>query len=161
MERRRLGETEERPVMPQNGGRVDELVDLSGGVAGVEWPEWRGRGRGVETGEAAAMRRERGRGMGLGFGEGRGARGRPRLICGASVSNSREAPRRINGPGDARGRGVGLGRSRPGRFSACYWAAIGSPTFGPCFGPARRAGVAAQALKGHRAGPALSPIDRA
>jgi hypothetical protein len=30
----------------------------------------------------------------------------------------------------------------------------------PCLGPARRAGVAAQALRGHRAGPALSTIDR-
>jgi hypothetical protein len=125
MERRRLRETEERPVMPWNGGRVDELVDLSGGVAGVEWPEWRGRGRGVETGEAAAMRRERGRGMGLGFGEGRGAGGRPRLICGASVSNSREAPRRINGPGDARGRGVGLGG----------WAVAGRADLVPVIGP--------------------------
>jgi hypothetical protein len=57
---RREQETEERPVMPQNGGQVDELVDLSGGVDSgvdsgvvgvertVEWPEWRGRGRGVE-----------------------------------------------------------------------------------------------------------------
>jgi hypothetical protein len=41
MERRQLGETEERPVMPPNRGRVDELVDLSGetqrsGVAGLE-----------------------------------------------------------------------------------------------------------------------------
>jgi hypothetical protein len=43
----------------------------------------------------------------------------------------------------------------------CYRAAIGPPNFGPCFGPVRRAEVAAQALKGHRAGPALSPIDRA
>jgi hypothetical protein len=98
------------------------------------------------------------------LGEGRGVPGRPRLICGASGSNGREAPRRINDPGDAWGRGGrvgGLVCSRPGRFSACYWTAIGPPTFGPCFGPARRARVAAQALKGHRAGPALSPIDRA
>jgi hypothetical protein len=40
----------------------------------------------------------------------------------------------------------------------CYRAAIGPPNFGSCFGPARRAEVAAQALKGHRAGPALSPM---
>jgi hypothetical protein len=40
-------------------------------------------------------------------------------------------------------------------------AAIGPVKFVPCLGPARRAGVAAQALKGHRAGPTLSPIDRA
>jgi hypothetical protein len=38
---------------------------------------------------------------------------------------------------------------------------IGPTKIGPCFGPARRAGVAAQALKGHRAGPALNPIYRA
>jgi hypothetical protein len=38
---------------------------------------------------------------------------------------------------------------------------IGPPNFGPCFGPARRAEVATQALKGYRAGTALSPIDRA
>jgi hypothetical protein len=41
MERRQLDETEERPVMPPNRGRVDELVDLSSGtqrsgVAGLE-----------------------------------------------------------------------------------------------------------------------------
>jgi hypothetical protein len=38
---------------------------------------------------------------------------------------------------------------------------IGPPKIGPCLGPARRARVAAQALKGHRAGPALSTINRA
>jgi hypothetical protein len=38
---------------------------------------------------------------------------------------------------------------------------IGPLKIGPCLGPARRAGVAAQALRGHRAGPALSTIDRA
>jgi hypothetical protein len=38
---------------------------------------------------------------------------------------------------------------------------IGPPKIGSCLGPARRAGVAAQALKGHRAGPALSTINRA
>jgi hypothetical protein len=38
---------------------------------------------------------------------------------------------------------------------------IGLAKIVPCFGPARRAEVAAQALKGHRAGPALSPIYRA
>jgi hypothetical protein len=88
---------------------------------------------------------------------------RPRLICGAS---QREDPtvggRRINGRGGGRVWGVaGWAVTRPGRFSAWYWAAIGPPNFGPCFGPARRAGVAAQALKGHGAGLALSPIDRA
>jgi hypothetical protein len=35
------------------------------------------------------------------------------------------------------------------------------PPIGLCLGPARRAGVAAQALKGYRAVPALSTIDRA
>jgi hypothetical protein len=35
------------------------------------------------------------------------------------------------------------------------------PPIGPCFGPAQRAEVAAQALKGRRAGPALGTIDRA
>jgi hypothetical protein len=35
------------------------------------------------------------------------------------------------------------------------------PPIGPCFGPARRAKVAAQALKGPRVGPALGTIDRA
>jgi hypothetical protein len=38
---------------------------------------------------------------------------------------------------------------------------IGQPKIGPCLEPARRARVAAQALKGHRAGPALSTINRA
>jgi hypothetical protein len=38
---------------------------------------------------------------------------------------------------------------------------IGPPKIGSCLGPARRARVAAQALKGHRAGPALSTINRA
>jgi hypothetical protein len=38
---------------------------------------------------------------------------------------------------------------------------IEPPKIGSCLGPARRAGVAAQALKGHRAGPALNTIDRA
>jgi hypothetical protein len=35
------------------------------------------------------------------------------------------------------------------------------PPIGPCFGPAQRAEVAAQALKGRRAGPALGTINRA
>jgi hypothetical protein len=35
------------------------------------------------------------------------------------------------------------------------------PPIGPCFGPAERAEVAAQALKGRRAGPALGTINRA
>jgi hypothetical protein len=38
---------------------------------------------------------------------------------------------------------------------------IGPLKIGPCLGPTRRAGVAAQALRGHQAGPALSTIDRA
>jgi hypothetical protein len=38
---------------------------------------------------------------------------------------------------------------------------IGPLKIGPCLGPARRAGVAAQALKDYRAVPALSTIDRA
>jgi hypothetical protein len=38
---------------------------------------------------------------------------------------------------------------------------IGPLKIGPCLGPARRAGVTAQALRGYRAGPALSTIDRA
>jgi hypothetical protein len=40
-------------------------------------------------------------------------------------------------------------------------AAFGLTYIGPCLGPARRAEVAAQALNGRRAGPALSTIDRA
>jgi hypothetical protein len=39
--------------------------------------------------------------------------------------------------------------------------AIGPLIFVLCFGPAQRAEVAAQALKGRRAGPALGTIDRA
>jgi hypothetical protein len=42
---------------------------------------------------------------------------------------------------------------RPGRFRAA--------PIGPCLGPARHAGVAAQALKDYPAVPALSTIDRA
>jgi hypothetical protein len=51
--------------------------------------------------------------------------------------------------------------AKPGHFSAYSQAAIGPLHIGPCLGPARRAEVAAQALKGRRAGPALSTIGRA
>ena len=39
-------------------------------------------------------------------------------------------------------------------------AAIGPPTIVSCFGPVLWAGVAAQALTPHRAGPARGPMDR-
>jgi hypothetical protein len=51
--------------------------------------------------------------------------------------------------------------AKPGRFSAFSRAAIGPLHTGSCFGPTRRAEVAAQALKGRRAGPTLSTIGRA
>jgi hypothetical protein len=128
------------------------------------------------------MRRERGEEWGLGFGGGEGRPG-----CGlyaappnGRIKRSRGAastvggrggrvwgvvgggpPPRGGGGGGGVGGGGGGDVTRPDRFSAWYWAAIGPPNFGPCFGPTRCAEVAAQALKGHRAGPPLSPIDRA
>jgi hypothetical protein len=50
---------------------------------------------------------------------------------------------------------------RPGRHSALGRVAFGPTYIGPCFGPVRRAEVAAQALKDRRAVPALGTIDRA
>jgi hypothetical protein len=109
------------------------------------------------------MRRERGEEWGLGFGGGEGRPG-----CGlyaappnGRIKRSRGAASTVGGRGGRVWGVVGWDVTRPDRFSAWYWAAIGPPNFGPCFGPTRCAEVAAQALKGHRAGPPLSPIDRA
>jgi hypothetical protein len=96
MERRRLGETEERPVMPRNGGQVDELVDLSGGTQrSGQWSGRSGEGEAEECKGGCDAAREMAR-----FGEGEGRPGPTaaymrRLPTGGS--NGREAPRRING----------------------------------------------------------------
>jgi hypothetical protein len=160
MERWRLGETEERPVMPPNGGRVDELVDLSGGtqrsgVAGVE------RERRLRVCDSDTARERRGMILGFGGGEGRPGRGLYVAPPNGRIQRSRGATSTVLGRGGRVWGGGGWAVSSPGQFSAWYWAAIMPPIFGSCFGPARRARVAAQALKGHRAGPTLSPIHRA
>jgi hypothetical protein len=87
-------------VMPQNGGQVDELVDLSGGTQ--RSGQWSGQSREGEAEEwsggcDAARVRERNE-LGFGGGEGRpgpAAAYMRRLPTGGS--NGREAPRRING----------------------------------------------------------------
>jgi hypothetical protein len=103
MERRRLGETEERPVVPPNGGRVNELVDLSGRTQ-------RSRVARVERERRLRLRcgtREEGNGTRV---WGRGGAPRSWLICGAS---QREDPtvgrRRINSYGGRGGRVWGVG----------------------------------------------------
>jgi hypothetical protein len=73
----------------------------------------------------------------------------PRLIQrlgGADPTAGREA---------GRGRELGRWREQAGR------ATFGPPCIGSCLGLARRAEVAAQTLKGCRAGPALGTMDRA
>jgi hypothetical protein len=156
-DRRAAGDAPER--RPSRRARRSERRSGRSGVAGVERErqrsgDWRG-------GCDAARERER-NGTRVWGGEGRPGPAAAYMWRLRIQQSGGAAPhQRSWGRAGPRGRVGGLGRSRPGRFSACYWAAIGSPTFGPCFGPARRAGVAAQALKGHRAGPALSPIDRA
>jgi hypothetical protein len=98
MERWRLGETEERPVMPPNGGRVDELVDLSGGtqrsgVAGVE------RERRLRVCDSDTARERRGMILGFGGGEGRPGRGLYVAPPNGRIQRSRGATSTVLGRG--------------------------------------------------------------
>jgi hypothetical protein len=163
MERQRLDETEEQPVIPQNGGQVDELVDLSGGTQrSGQWSGRSGEGEAEEWSGGCDAARERERNE-LGFG---GGEGRP----GPAAAYMREVPRRIQRSGGAAphqrsggGRaGVGFwwADSRTchlvllsGRYRAANFRAVlrAGP---PCWG-------CGPGTKRTSAGPALSPIDRA